>query len=99
MMACYMRPVELDLQCSYPRLNTSEHELSTDNSILNRESLNQRKMLTTKQFQFPLNSIIFFVYTMEVNGNQNGLVTNIFQYYKCWSEERNAYRLEHHEDE
>lgn len=34
---------------------------------------------TEKDFCFPLASTVFFVLTMEVNGNQNSLVTNIFQ--------------------
>ncbi len=36
-------------------------------------------MLVTKQFQFQLASIVFFVHTTEVGDNQNGLVTIIFQ--------------------
>ncbi len=36
-------------------------------------------MLVTKQFQFQLASIVFFVHTTEVDDNQNGLVTIIFQ--------------------
>ncbi len=34
-------------------------------------------MLVTKQFQFSLTSTVFLVYTMQVNGKQNCLVTNI----------------------
>ncbi len=54
-------------------------------------------MLVTKQFQFQLASIVFFVHTTEVGDNQNGLVTIIFQNILFFSAEVTG--LKRHEGE
>ncbi len=49
-------------------LSSAEHNYWRNADILNNFN---------NQFWFPLTSIVFFVHTVEVNGNQNCLVTNI----------------------
>lgn len=49
------------------------------------------RMLQTKHFPFPLTSTVLTNNSMEVNGKQNSLVTNIFQKHILYSIEERIY--------
>ncbi len=51
-------------------LSSSEHNYWRNADIVNNFN---------NHFWFPLTSMVFFVHTVEVNGNRNCLVTNIFK--------------------
>ncbi len=58
-------------------------------------------MLATKQFQFPLTSILFSIHIMEVNRNWGHLITDILQYIFFYVLQKNLSHtsLEWHEAE